>query len=262
MAPFKRRKAASWTKNNEVLPDGEPGYERDTGKLKVGNGVTAWNDLPYFGGGTPPDGGDDGDELPMGVPTFKGIYDPAVQYLAGDMVKSAGVAWIALTDNIGELPALPVPDVNPLTTLEQTAAELNTKPFSAPYLEFGGNGWDHYYRYFDIFPGGSIVITPAACDVGKIRVLDSRDPASPQYGTVLYDSQDAGVPVSNAHSVHNLQPGRYLVDNNAINSSKAQNHAEYVPELTIVGTNGAVLWGVDNSDAPSPSWISLAPPVE
>lgn len=29
---------------------GEPGFEVDTGKLKIGNGYHAWNDLPYVGG--------------------------------------------------------------------------------------------------------------------------------------------------------------------------------------------------------------------
>lgn len=45
---FKRGKAASWTKQNILLGPGEPGFELDTGKLKVGNGVDKWNDLPYI----------------------------------------------------------------------------------------------------------------------------------------------------------------------------------------------------------------------
>lgn len=46
---LKRGKAASWTSLNLILNPGEPGFEIDTGKLKIGNGVTAWNDLPYLG---------------------------------------------------------------------------------------------------------------------------------------------------------------------------------------------------------------------
>lgn len=45
---FKRGKAASWTKQNITLGPGEPGFELDTGKLKVGNGSTPWNELPYL----------------------------------------------------------------------------------------------------------------------------------------------------------------------------------------------------------------------
>lgn len=33
---------------NPVLASGEPGYETDTGKMKIGDGVTAWNSLDYF----------------------------------------------------------------------------------------------------------------------------------------------------------------------------------------------------------------------
>lgn len=40
--------AADWTAANPVLIAGEPGMETDTGKVKVGDGVTAWNSLGYF----------------------------------------------------------------------------------------------------------------------------------------------------------------------------------------------------------------------
>lgn len=45
---FKRGKATSWTAQNIILGPGEPGFELDTGKLKVGNGVTPWNELEYI----------------------------------------------------------------------------------------------------------------------------------------------------------------------------------------------------------------------
>lgn len=41
---------ANWTTQNPVLLQDEIGYERDTGKLKIGDGATAWNDLAYFMG--------------------------------------------------------------------------------------------------------------------------------------------------------------------------------------------------------------------
>jgi|GEM_PF-4938753 len=44
---LRRDTAANWTANNPILADGEPALEKDTGKEKVGDGVTAWNDLPY-----------------------------------------------------------------------------------------------------------------------------------------------------------------------------------------------------------------------
>ena len=48
---LKRGKSSSWASKNIILQNGEPGFEIDTGKLKIGNGVSAWNDLPYIGEG-------------------------------------------------------------------------------------------------------------------------------------------------------------------------------------------------------------------
>ena len=44
--------AAEWTSVNPVLADQEYGYETDTLKHKYGDGVTAWNDLPYASDGS------------------------------------------------------------------------------------------------------------------------------------------------------------------------------------------------------------------
>ncbi len=41
--------AAKWSENNPVLLMDEVGHERDTGKVKIGDGVTPWQELPYFG---------------------------------------------------------------------------------------------------------------------------------------------------------------------------------------------------------------------
>lgn len=46
---FRRGKAEVWAKNNPVLAAGEPAFELDTGKLKIGNGSDAYNNLPYLG---------------------------------------------------------------------------------------------------------------------------------------------------------------------------------------------------------------------
>lgn len=49
----RRGTAADWTAANPTLLEGEPGLETDTGLLKYGDGVTAWNELPYFMEATP-----------------------------------------------------------------------------------------------------------------------------------------------------------------------------------------------------------------
>ena len=47
----RRKTAAEWTSTNEVLLDSEWGYEHDTGKIKIGDGVTPWAGLDYFSSG-------------------------------------------------------------------------------------------------------------------------------------------------------------------------------------------------------------------
>lgn len=43
------RTAAQWTSANPVLLSGEMGYESDTGRSKVGDGVKKWGELGYTG---------------------------------------------------------------------------------------------------------------------------------------------------------------------------------------------------------------------
>ena len=45
---IRRGTSVQWTAANTVLAQAEFGYETDTGKLKIGNGSTAWNSLSYF----------------------------------------------------------------------------------------------------------------------------------------------------------------------------------------------------------------------
>jgi len=46
---FKRGKALRWEELNPVLEDGQPGFVTDENRLKIGDGKTPWNDLPYLG---------------------------------------------------------------------------------------------------------------------------------------------------------------------------------------------------------------------
>lgn len=46
---LRRGTAVQWSTNNPVLAQGEMAVELDTSRFKIGNGVDAWNDLPYGG---------------------------------------------------------------------------------------------------------------------------------------------------------------------------------------------------------------------
>ncbi len=45
---FRRGSSAEWVNNNPLLLAGELGLELDTRKIKIGNGVDRWIDLPYL----------------------------------------------------------------------------------------------------------------------------------------------------------------------------------------------------------------------
>lgn len=76
----RRDTAANWTADNPVLYEGELGLETDllatgTPKLKIGDGVTRWNDLAYYSGG-----GGGGGSAPDATSTVKGVLK-----LTGDL---------------------------------------------------------------------------------------------------------------------------------------------------------------------------------
>lgn len=48
---IRRDTAANWTSSNPILAQGEFGYETNTKKFKIGDGITAWSSLSYFTSG-------------------------------------------------------------------------------------------------------------------------------------------------------------------------------------------------------------------
>lgn len=48
---LKRGLANAWERNNPILAPGEPGWTLDTHVLKIGNGVTRWNELGSISSG-------------------------------------------------------------------------------------------------------------------------------------------------------------------------------------------------------------------
>jgi len=53
---LRRDLSQNWNYNDPVLMSGEPGYEMDTRKFKMGDGQTPWSQLPYYSGVTGPAG--------------------------------------------------------------------------------------------------------------------------------------------------------------------------------------------------------------
>lgn len=64
----RRDTSTNWSVNNPIPAQGEPCYETDTGKLKIGDGSNTYTNLPYIEGGGSPGG----DVTQAGDNTFTG----------------------------------------------------------------------------------------------------------------------------------------------------------------------------------------------
>jgi hypothetical protein len=73
---FRHDTLGNWFTYNPILEVGEPAYETDTGKIKYGNGVDRWRDLPYAVGAAGP-AGPTGAPGPAGPSGAAGAVGPA-----------------------------------------------------------------------------------------------------------------------------------------------------------------------------------------
>ena len=44
---YRRGSTSEWGSVNPILRDGEPGLDTTVRKIKIGDGITPWKDLPY-----------------------------------------------------------------------------------------------------------------------------------------------------------------------------------------------------------------------
>lgn len=94
---------AAWTLVNPVLMDGEAGHERDTGRWKLGDGVTPYIDLPYKSGVDSVAGktgvvtldvADVAGAAPLASPTFTGTPKATTPSALEDSTRIATTEWV------------------------------------------------------------------------------------------------------------------------------------------------------------------------
>lgn len=150
----RRGLASDWTAQNPVLWEGESGHETDTGREKMGDGVTAWNDLDYkFGvdsvagktGVVILDIGDVGGAAPLFSPDFSGYPTAPTEPNFGDdservattgFVQGAVNAGLFDADLTGQ-PTAPTPPANNDSTRVATTAWVKDQeyaPLASPAL--------------------------------------------------------------------------------------------------------------------------------
>ena len=92
---FKRGSSIAFRKANPILLKGEPAFEWDTKKLKVGDGETRYNKLPYIGDHSKPEDGKSAYQLWIDAGN-KGTVDDFLNSLIGEPGKSTYEIWLAL----------------------------------------------------------------------------------------------------------------------------------------------------------------------
>src|SRR5574337_43335 len=88
---LRRGTAATWTSVNPTLHAGEPGYETDTGRYKIGDGSTAWTSLAYAAFADPTT--TKGDLIVHGSSTTRLGVGTDGQVLTADSTQALGVKW-------------------------------------------------------------------------------------------------------------------------------------------------------------------------
>jgi hypothetical protein len=130
----RRWTAAEWTSRNEVLLSAELGLETDTGRVKIGDGVTAWNDLAYSSGG----GG--GEWLTgAGVPSSSlgADGDMYLNATTGDVYQKVAGAWGSPVANIKGPAGQGVPAGG---TTGQVLAKTSSADFATAWVTPSGDG--------------------------------------------------------------------------------------------------------------------------
>lgn len=150
--------AADWVTANPTLKQGEFGFELVTGNIKVGDGTTAWNDLPYnnSGGALIPNGSRGTPNLitASGL-TILGIQRE-VQFIkgSGGPVVVTGAPAIAVGTTVGqELILVCVDNTNTVTLNDGNGLSLNgpivmnaTGAGAWIYLVWDGTNWSEVSR--------------------------------------------------------------------------------------------------------------------
>lgn len=129
---LRRDTAANWASVNPVLASGEPAFETDTGKFKIGNGTTAYNSLDYIGAGDLPD------NITTQGNTFNGA-NQLVQLDASGKLPAIDGSQLTNLPGGGSAPANMVTTDTEQTITAKKTITINPTSSNTPALETDGS---------------------------------------------------------------------------------------------------------------------------
>jgi hypothetical protein len=177
---LRRGLASEWI-STIVLSAGEPGFETDTGKFKIGDGITQWGTLPYATTSDTP------------VLTIKELTDVAVGTpTTGEVLKWNGTDWA----NSPEAGAVNINDLSDVVI---------TSPASGQFLKYSAGAWRNAtntdlnttYTFSAAVPtapdtGANLVLTSSASTTNTVRLIPGTNMSIAQTssGTVNISGQN------------------------------------------------------------------------
>jgi hypothetical protein len=174
---LRRGTALQWATANTLLSQGEMGIEIDTNKIKIGNGTTPWNSLPYYQTNTD-----------LALYATKQYVDTAISNInipdVSNFITAAELVDYSTKQYVDTaISNINIPDVSNFITAEDLPA--NELPLNATgYLFNSGNGtlsWDN-----DVTP---TALSQLANDVGFITLGDVPEPFSKDYNELTNKPQ-------------------------------------------------------------------------
>jgi hypothetical protein len=151
----RKGRAIDWATFNPTLAEGEPGFETDTLKFKVGDGLTAWNNLAYlrFDGGNLDENTITGDSFQSiaGVITLTNFFDttePMQSYIGATgstVIVPAGYDYAIFIDSQGNITEEVVYQGQILVFKSQIVAGKNKVKW-ATCVGKGEYRWDGYWQ--------------------------------------------------------------------------------------------------------------------
>lgn len=145
---LRRDTAANWTSANPTLAAGQPGFETDTGRVKIGDGSTAWTSLVYrFESGSLTDG-DKGDvtvsssgtvwTIDANTVTLSKMADLATSTILGRVTAGTGDPEALTATQVKTLLAIAAGDVSGLAAVATSgsASDLGSGTLPVGRLSF------------------------------------------------------------------------------------------------------------------------------
>ena len=148
---LRRGKLNEWESKNPVLAEGEPGFALDAKVLKIGDGITAWNDLEFYSDG---------------VDT---INDSIYGHVSGKGGRVGGYGFKLLSTET-------ISDTSYSFTVDDASAEVKAINGYAVDDLICFDGVHHIYNRLKIIDmttneaGNTVIITERTDDIGKLTV--------------------------------------------------------------------------------------------